>query len=258
MMISTQHLLPGPDGPPPLPYADQKGGASFIIPSLRCSSENSIVENPASDAALASGASSNVIVEGSVSGSIDVPMEIVDVDLEENKSAAQQGSPSKPARQSSSDPGLASPGGFGIDVCFEASKLPLDVAIFNSARASGGDEKIRKYLQAVLVIGGTARISGMAHALESRYVFLTCTLQRFYSFDRLQAIATPLVVAMEKVQIIPPPKDVDPRVLAWKGGAVLGKMDGVAELWVTQQDWVKIHLFHKWTYPNKNFRTFSV
>jgi len=113
------------------------------------------------------------------------------------------------------------PGGFAIDVCFEASKLPLDVAIFNSARAAGGDEKIRKYLQAVLVIGGTALVPGMAHALESR----------------LQAIATPLVPNMEKVQIIPPPKDVDPRFLAWKGAAVLGKMDGVADLWVTGNDW---------------------
>ena len=60
------------------------------------------------------------------------------------------------------------PGGFAIDVCFEASKLPLDVAIFNSVRAAGGDDKIRKYLQAVLVVGGTARMAGMAHALESR------------------------------------------------------------------------------------------
>lgn len=60
------------------------------------------------------------------------------------------------------------PGGFAIDVCFEASKLPMDVAIFNSARAAGGDEKIRKYLQAVLVVGGCALVPGMAHALESR------------------------------------------------------------------------------------------
>lgn len=60
------------------------------------------------------------------------------------------------------------PGGYTIDVCFEASKLPLDVAIFNSARAAGGDEKIRKYLQAVLVVGGCALVPGMAHALESR------------------------------------------------------------------------------------------
>jgi len=42
---------------------------------------------------------------------------------------------------------------------------------------------------------------------------------------------------MEKVQIIFPPKEIDPRVLAWKGAAVLAKMDSVSELWVTQSDW---------------------
>lgn len=61
-------------------------------------------------------------------------------------------------------------GGYPIDVPFEASKLPLDVAIYNSARSAGGDERIRKYLQAVLVVGGGALTSGMAHALESRSV----------------------------------------------------------------------------------------
>jgi actin-related protein 8 len=64
-----------------------------------------------------------------------------------------------------------SSGGLNIDIAFEASKLPMDVAIFNSARAAGGDEKIRKYLQAVLVVGGTALIPGISHALESRRVF---------------------------------------------------------------------------------------
>ena len=61
--------------------------------------------------------------------------------------------------------------------------------------------------------------------------------------DRLQAIATPLVPHMEKVQIIPPPKDIDPRMLAWKGAAVLGKMDGVADLWVTASDWVSTFFY---------------
>lgn len=70
-------------------------------------------------------------------------------------------------------------GNLPIDVVFEASKLPLDVAIFNSARAAGGDDKIRKYLQAVLVVGGSALIPGMAHALESRCVFFNLTFISF-------------------------------------------------------------------------------
>ena len=96
-----------------------------------------------------------------------LPVEVIDVDELDSKPAA-----STAATQVA--PTLAAPvpltyGAFNIDVSFEASKLPLDVAIFNSARAAGGDEKIRKYLQAVLVIGGTALVPGMSHALESRY-----------------------------------------------------------------------------------------
>jgi actin-related protein 8 len=55
---------------------------------------------------------------------------------------------------------------------------------------------------------------------------------------RLQAIATPLIQNMEKVKIIPPPKDVDERVLTWKGASVLGRMEGATDLWVTGADWV--------------------
>lgn len=60
-----------------------------------------------------------------------------------------------------------------IDLFLEASKLPLDVAVFNSTRAAGGDDKIRKYLQAILVVGGVAMTSGVQFALESRYVRLS-------------------------------------------------------------------------------------
>ena len=99
-------------------------------------------------------------------------MEIVDVDDDSTTNTPALTVPSadqahtQAVQQTSYTPTYA--GGFAIDVCFEASKLPLDVAIFNSARAAGGDEKIRKYLQAVLVIGGCALVPGMAHALESR------------------------------------------------------------------------------------------
>lgn len=108
-------------------------------------------------------------------GTADAPMEITDTEEVENKpvavtvTAPAAGQPPQPAPPIQPQ---VFPGGFTIDVAFEASKLPLDVAIFNSARAAGGDDKIRKYLQAVLVIGGTALVPGMAHALESRWVVL--------------------------------------------------------------------------------------
>lgn len=99
----------------------------------------------------------------------ETPVEIIDVDEIETKPAPP--ARGQPPQSHQPPPPQMIPFGlraFNIDVSFEASKLPLDVAIFNSARAAGGDEKIRKYLQAVLVVGGTALVPGMAHALESR------------------------------------------------------------------------------------------
>jgi actin-related protein 8 len=107
------------------------------------------------------------------------------------------------------------------DLPYEAAKLPLDVAIFNSMRGSGGDDRVRKYLQAILVVGGGAHVPGMNHALESR----------------LQAIGMQLVANMEKVTILAPPRDLDAANLVWRGGAVLAKMDSVNDLWVTEEDW---------------------
>ncbi|EPQ56568.1 actin-like ATPase domain-containing protein [Gloeophyllum trabeum ATCC 11539] len=226
MLISTQHLLPVPemaaDPPPPeLPQATAALGGDNAPIDVEGQAEPKATEGD----------------EAQGTAPTDVPMDVVDTGDESKAappaSAAGTAAPSSPiprpsspaTAQASLQPQLPTaplyPGGYAIDVCFEASKLPLDVAIFNSARAAGGDDKIRKYLQAVLVVGGTSRLSGMAHALESR----------------LQAIATPLVPNMEKVQIIPPPKDVDPQVLQWKGAAVLGKMEGVLDLWLTAKDW---------------------
>ena len=112
------------------------------------------------------GSTKEKVKDGDKSASDVPPVEVIDVDELDTKGSA-------PAATAQATPTPATApvafNAFNIDVSFEASKLPLDVAIFNSARAAGGDEKIRKYLQAVLVIGGTALVPGMAHALESRY-----------------------------------------------------------------------------------------
>jgi len=112
-------------------------------------------------------------------------MEVIDIEDEtkvptSSVHGASQTSSSKTGGHNHKTKAANNTGGFAIDSCFEASKLPLDVAIFNSARAAGGDEKIRKYLQAVLVIGGSALVPGMAHALESRHVHSSFFFFFFY------------------------------------------------------------------------------
>lgn len=61
-----------------------------------------------------------------------------------------------------------------FDVRFEASKTPLDLAIFHSIQAStagagaGGPDRLKKMLSCILVVGGTALTPGMLGALDSR------------------------------------------------------------------------------------------
>ncbi|KAG9313025.1 hypothetical protein JVU11DRAFT_6464 [Chiua virens] len=227
MIISTQHLLPSPpsavDGPAPK--------VSSAVPSQGGSPANA-AENDAKveqhEVSLPSTADPTPPPTATEPTDGDVAMA---VEVEREDKTPQANPPIHPAAQVLPQPGPAAgsfPGGLPID---------LDVAIFNSARACGGDDKIRKYLQAVLVIGGGAQIPGVAHALES-----SGAPSDALAVPRLQAIATPLVPNMDKVQIIPPPKDVDPKVLAWKGAAVLGKMDSVGDLWLTLADWVSFNL----------------
>ncbi|KAF7982561.1 hypothetical protein HWV62_27546 [Athelia sp. TMB] len=226
MTISTQHLMPILAAMSAPPVLDTPSAS--VTPAIPQSAEASPSKAPSASPSKAPSASPSKAPSPSQTGDAlpEITMEAVEPDIEIKVPATSPPAPPLSVLPTDAFPtptitGSSLTSGPMIDVCFEASKLPLDVAIFNSARAAGGDDKIRKYLQAVLVIGGTALVPGIAHALESR----------------LQAIATPLVPNMEKVQIIPPPKEVDQRVLAWKGAAVLGKMDGVAELWLTGADW---------------------
>ena len=165
MIISTQHLMP-PAGADPPPSA---------VPPPPPPEENPAVKIEGDPHAMAVDLPEGTRPAG--------PIEVIDVDEEKppNLDFSQAPPPIMPPPDLSQRK---------IDVPFEASKLPLDVAIFNSARAAGGDDKIRKYLQAVLVIGGTASIPGMNHALESRLVpspFLG-RVESFYSPSPIRSL----------------------------------------------------------------------
>lgn len=186
-MLSTQHLMPvvtptpvvaakGASTPQPssgITSQTKDGGWSFCICRLTPSNPLFFHEGNTTPAEGSTSKTSTppVVTDKHAESTTDVPM---DVESENNNKTPAP----PPPTQSVPPPVLSSkvtsassaiyPGGFTIDVCSEASKLPLDVAIYNSARGAGGVDKIRKYLQAVLVVGGTALVPGMAHALESR------------------------------------------------------------------------------------------
>ena len=204
MVISTQHLVPQE---PTKPKASTAAPDPNSQPAPSPASGNTIkAEEEASAGDVEVGGEEELTsvpmqVDGPSKDSWEVPKldddKVKPEDESKNKTPAptnqsttqqqtqQQPQPSQqqrkgqgsgPALQQTSKEKEAAP---QIDLFLEASKLPLDVAIFNSTRAAGGDDKIRKYLQAVLVVGGTALTPGMAHALESRFVrllyYLICT-----------------------------------------------------------------------------------
>ncbi|SGZ26454.1 BQ5605_C024g09919 [Microbotryum silenes-dioicae] len=109
-----------------------------------------------------------------------------------------------------------------IDPRLESGKIPLDVAIVESILATGAEDRIKKLSNNVLLCGGTSMIHNIGFAVESR-------------------IAGQLVRVMPslagQVVVVPPPQEIDPKIMSWKGVAMLGKLECANEMWVRQDEW---------------------
>jgi Actin len=58
---------------------------------------------------------------------------------------------------------------------------------------------------------------------------------------RLQVIALSFYGAeLERITVVQTPKELDPRVIVWKGASILARLDTSSEFWVTAKDWVSI------------------
>lgn len=56
-----------------------------------------------------------------------------------------------------------------LDYLTESSKLPLDVAVFESLCMSGTDDKVKRVATNILVVGGVGNAQGIGFALQSRW-----------------------------------------------------------------------------------------
>ncbi|TSL97238.1 Actin-related protein 8 [Bagarius yarrelli] len=105
---------------------------------------------------------------------------------------------------------------------FEGKALGLDKAILHSIDCCASDETKRKMYSSVLVVGGGLLFHGAQEFLQHRILNKMPP-----SFRRM----------VENVEVITRPKDMDPRLTAWKGGAVLACLDTTQELWLHQGEW---------------------
>ncbi|XP_054640244.1 actin-related protein 8 isoform X2 [Dunckerocampus dactyliophorus] len=105
---------------------------------------------------------------------------------------------------------------------FEGKALGLDKAILHSIDCCASDETKRKMYSSILVVGGGLMFHGAQEFLLHRIINKMPP-----SFRRL----------VDNVEVITRPKDMDPRLISWKGGAVLACLDTTQEMWIHQREW---------------------
>ncbi|KAG0023476.1 actin-like protein arp8 [Entomortierella chlamydospora] len=102
-----------------------------------------------------------------------------------------------------------------------SSLVALDVVVAQSISNCGSEERSKKLYGSIILVGGGGMIKGFDRVLEDRL------------FQALPATLT----TVEKVEVLPSPRDMDPRLLVWKGASVLGKLETAKELWIKPLEW---------------------
>lgn len=105
---------------------------------------------------------------------------------------------------------------------FESKALGLDKAILHSIDCCASDETKRKMYSSILVVGG-----GLMFHCAQEFLLHRIINKMPPSFRRL----------VDNVDVITRPKDMDPRLISWKGGAVLACLDTTQEMWIHQREW---------------------
>lgn len=101
--------------------------------------------------------------------------------------------------------------------------MPLDAAILASIHegARGDDRKMRDFLGGIMVIGGASKTHNFTAYLEQRLRALLPNFQK-------------------EILIGPPPRELDPQVLVWKGASVFGKLRGTNDSWIGRLEYDRL------------------
>ncbi|KAI9485473.1 MAG: hypothetical protein EXX96DRAFT_473196 [Benjaminiella poitrasii] len=114
----------------------------------------------------------------------------------------------------------------GTNKAQEYDTYPIDTAIAQSIEiaANGSEEKLKRYFTSIILVGGGGKIVNFSKVLEDRV--LSTVIAQKSSIDR--------------VEVLPPPRDLDPEVLVWKGASVVAKLDSSKDMWIGNVEWEEI------------------
>jgi actin-related protein 8 len=101
--------------------------------------------------------------------------------------------------------------------------MPLDHAILRCIdQASGTDDRKRRdFLGSIMLVGGASKTPYMGMYLEHRL--------------RQQMPQYP-----KEILVAPPPRELDPSVIVWKGGSVFGKLRMTNDSWIGQLEYDRL------------------
>ncbi|XP_048575853.1 actin-related protein 8 isoform X2 [Nematostella vectensis] len=103
-----------------------------------------------------------------------------------------------------------------------AASQALDQAIITSIECCSTEDTKRKMYSSILLIGGGFNFNGAAGVLQAR---VQSKLPQYFR------------KMVDQVEVTAKPKEMDPRTVAWKGGAILSILDSAQELWLTEREW---------------------
>ncbi|KAJ3393212.1 actin-like protein arp8 [Lobulomyces angularis] len=124
--------------------------------------------------------------------------------------------------------------------------LPLDIAIArsiskfaksnldNGLKAKDVDDKVRKICSSIVLIGGGSKIPNLQNILEEKLLFLM-NLSNSETFGLYKTISTEKKSISVTCNISS--REIDSRVLIWKGGNVLSKLEIIKDIWTTKSEW---------------------
>ncbi|KAJ3036259.1 actin-like protein arp8 [Rhizophlyctis rosea] len=131
-----------------------------------------------------------------------------------------------------------------------AISQPLDFAIAQSiidvaksspdARDKDIESRVKNLCSSILLVGGGGMIQGLGKIIEER---VTSILQNSALRTRLGGqsdvsnAATTTTLPALTAQVLQSPREIDPRVLVWKGASVFAKLDMTGELWIGRREW---------------------
>lgn len=106
----------------------------------------------------------------------------------------------------------------------------LDHAVIQSIKSSAASDPSRpaKMYENIIIIGGGAQLAGFETLLVDRLGIWRSMARNDGEDDG---------VSDEAIAVMPPPRDMDPQILTWKGGAVFSRLKVVEEMYITQKEW---------------------